>query len=98
MNRNQLSANVKQLPGIFAFYRKRPWLSGFFLIFLTACGVYSMNEPKNLGDAKTVSVQRFENRATQVNPQLSQEFTEAVKDKFLRETRLSVVTANGDLD
>lgn len=46
---------------------------------------------------RTVSVSYFPNEAALVDPDLSQEFTEALKDKFQRQTRLTLVQDNGDL-
>ena len=45
----------------------------------------------------TVSVDYFPNRADIVNPSLSQEFTEMLKDKFISQTRLEMVPAGGDI-
>jgi hypothetical protein len=49
-------------------------------------------------DIKTVSVDFFRNRARVINPTLSQSFTEALKDKFVNETNLSLNTDQGDLE
>jgi len=48
-------------------------------------------------DVKTVSVTYFPNRAPIVNPTLSQEFTETLKDKFISQTNLQMVSEGGDL-
>ena len=47
---------------------------------------------------KTVSVDYFNNRARVVNPTLSQVFTEAMKDKFVNETGLSMARDQGDIE
>jgi len=47
-------------------------------------------------DAKTVTINYFSNKATLVNPNLSQVFTEMLKDKFLKESKLDVVEQDGD--
>jgi hypothetical protein len=47
---------------------------------------------------KTVFIDYFSNRARVVNPTLSQTFTEAMKDKFVNETGLSMEPAQGDLE
>ena len=47
-------------------------------------------------DAKTVVINYFANKATLVNPSLSQTFTEMLKDKFQKESKLDVVTEDGD--
>ena len=47
--------------------------------------------------AQTVSVSYFRNNAPLVNPGLSQELTDGLKDKFISQTRLSLVNGVGDL-
>lgn len=49
-------------------------------------------------EIKTVSIQYFDNRAPLVQPQLSQIFTDALRDKVQGSTRLSLVTGYGDVD
>lgn len=46
---------------------------------------------------KTISIKAFPNQAPLVYPPLSQQFTEGVKDIYVRQTRLSLVRDNGDL-
>jgi len=46
---------------------------------------------------KTISVAYFPNRAPIVNPTLSQELTEKLKDKFIAQTSLDMISDNGDL-
>ncbi len=47
---------------------------------------------------KSVFVDYFSNRARVVNPQLSQNFSEAMKDKFVNETGLTMGRDQGDLE
>ena len=47
-------------------------------------------------EMKTVSVQFFENNATLVVPYLSQQFTDALKDRILSQSRLNMVRTEGD--
>ena len=47
---------------------------------------------------KTVFIDYFANRARVVNPMLSQNFSEAMKDKFVNETGLSMERDQGDLE
>lgn len=47
-------------------------------------------------EAKTVSVQLFQNLASIVNPSLSSYLTEQLKDRFISQTRLGVVNEFGD--
>lgn len=46
--------------------------------------------------AKTVSIQTFPNNATLVNPTLSQDFTNALKDMVQSQTPLTIVNSGGD--
>jgi hypothetical protein len=47
-------------------------------------------------DVKNISVQYFTIKAAMVNPSLSQNFTESLKDKFLKQTSLTVIASDGD--
>lgn len=72
------------------------------LISLNGCGLrkikYSRNGASIPPDAKTFSVNFFENRAVYVDPTLSNEFTELLKEKFRSQTNLSeVLDGDGDL-
>ena len=58
---------------------------------------YSFTGASIAEDIKTVSVKTFQNYAPLANANLSQTFTEALKDKFLSQTNLDLVTKNGDL-
>jgi len=49
-------------------------------------------------EIKTVSIQYFDNRAPLVQPQLSQVFTDALRDKIQGSTSLELVTGYGDVD
>jgi hypothetical protein len=60
-----------------------------------SCGIYSFTGT-NI-DAKTVQVDYFPNNATLVEPTLSSEFTNALQDKFVRQTNLSLVPSGGEL-
>ncbi len=69
---------------------------------MASCGLkkvsYSRDGASIPVDAKTFSVNYIENRATYVEPTLSNEFTEALKQKFRSDTNLSeVLDGNGDL-
>lgn len=68
------------------------------LFLLTGCKSckYSLSGINIPADVKTLSVTYFTNKATMVNPSLSQKFTEGLKDKFLKQTSLTIVTADGD--
>ncbi len=48
-------------------------------------------------EAKTVSVPYFPNNAPMVAPSLSSTLTDALQDKFARQTKLQLVSTGGDL-
>jgi len=69
------------------------------LVLLKACTLgYSFSGASLSPDVKTVSISYFDNRASLVNPILSQSFTEALKDKFTSEAGLNLIEEYGDLD
>ena len=68
----------------------------FFSALLIGCGAYSFTGG-NTGAAKTIQVDFFPNQAPLVEPQLTQRFTNDLKDLFTRQTNLEPATSNGDL-
>ena len=66
-------------------------------ISFTSCGIYSFTGASIPTDAKTISVNYFNNKAAIVQPSLSQVFTEKLKDMFLEQTNLSISKNEGDL-
>lgn len=66
-------------------------------IIIQSCSVkYSFSGASIPSEMKTVSVEFFPNRALIINPNLSQQFTEALKEKFRSQTKLILVTDMGD--
>ena len=59
-------------------------------------GGYSLSGASSPESAKTFSVAYFPNNAPMVSPTLSATLTEALKDKFTRQTKLQQVEDNGD--
>ncbi len=74
---------------------------GFGLLIFSliqGCKVsYSFSGAAIPPEAKTVSVQYFQNNASLAPPTLSQKFTEALRDKLSSQTRLALVSRGGDL-
>lgn len=70
------------------------------LVFsLVACKInYTFTGASISPEIKSVSIQLFPNQAPQVQPLLSNDFTEALKDKFIRQTSLELVNGVGDLN
>jgi hypothetical protein len=79
-------------------------LEGLFLILIFSflandCTVsYSFTGASIDQYIKTISVQYFANRAPIVVPSLSQQFTDALRDKFRSQTKLKMVNGIGDVD
>lgn len=65
---------------------------------MTTCKVtYSLSGASIHVDAKTVSIPTFPNNASMVAPILSSTLTEALQDRFSRQTKLTLVPEDGDL-
>jgi len=67
-----------------------------FLFTFQSCGIYSFTGGST-GDAKTIQIDYFPNSAILVEPTVSQKFTIALQDLFLRQTNLSSTSSGGDL-
>ena len=74
-------------------------LTILLLIILTSCTIsYKFNGAAiDYNTTKTISVAEFPIRAALVYPPLGPAFTEALKDIYTRQTRLSMVKTGGDL-
>jgi hypothetical protein len=68
------------------------------LPMLSACGIYSFTGTSIQSDVKTITINYFEYKALKVNPTLSNDLTEALKDQFRKLTRLEQVDMDGDLE
>ena len=66
------------------------------IYLVQGCGVYSFTGGST-GDAETIQIDFFPNNARLVEPSLSQKFTIALQDLFLRQTNLNLTNAGGDL-
>ncbi|MDD2345345.1 MAG: LptE family protein [Bacteroidales bacterium] len=73
-------------------------LNFLLMIGFSSCGMYSFTGASIHPEAKTISIETFPNLASMVNPTLSQEFTDALQDKFQSQTSLTVVTSSGDYE
>ena len=63
-----------------------------------SCGIYSFTGTSIQADVKTITIPYVEYKALRVNPSLSNDLTEAMKDKFRKLTRLEQVDMDGDLE
>ena len=69
------------------------------MVIVNSCKIgYSFTGASISPSVKTVFVDYFSNRARVVNPMLSQNFSEAMKDKFVNESGLSMARDQGDLE
>jgi len=64
---------------------------------LPGCKVYSFTGASIPPEAKTISILYFENKADMVEPTLSQELTDALRDRFISQTSLQLTQRDGDL-
>jgi hypothetical protein len=71
----------------------------FFIVLLLqqGCGIYSFTGASIPPEAKTFSVQQFPNNALLVEPLLSDQFSNALRDRFMNQTSLQMAGTNGDL-
>jgi hypothetical protein len=68
-------------------------ISSFFFV---GCGIYGFTGG-DVGNAKTIQIDFFQNQALLIEPSLSQAFTEELRDLFTRQTNLTLTPSNGDL-
>ncbi|MCR5462936.1 MAG: hypothetical protein K6F06_00125 [Bacteroidales bacterium] len=69
-------------------------------LLLGGCSIvkYSFSGTSIDPSVKTVTINYFEYKALKVNPSLSNDLTEAMKDKFRKLTKLEQVEMDGDLE
>ena len=79
--------------------KKSILVSLLLTLLLASCSIkYSLNGASiDYTKIKTVSITDFQNLAPTVYPPLAQRFTEDLKDRFQRQTRLRDIPTNGDL-
>ena len=76
---------------------KAVFLSMVLAYLCQACGIYSFSGASIPAEAKTVSVNYFPNHAQLVNPLLSNNFTNALRDAMTNQTTLDMVETGGDI-
>ena len=70
-----------------------------FLILLTGCLHYTMKESSIPKEVKTIRINFIENRARYVNPQLSPQLTERLRQKVNNQTNRTLIQGdNADFD
>lgn len=70
----------------------------FLSSIFNACHIYSFTGASIPPEAKTLSVKYFPNLSSLGPPTLSQTFTDALKDRFLSQTNLILISKGGDLN
>ena len=69
-----------------------------YLLLIVSCGKVTFNmSGASVAPAKTCQVNYFENRAEIVNPKLSYQVTEGLKDKIQSDTKLNLLNSNADV-
>lgn len=67
-------------------------------LLVGGCGIYSFSGTSIQADVRTITINYFEYKALKVNPSLSNDLTEALKNQFRRMTKLEQVDLDGDLE
>lgn len=70
----------------------------FSAMLLTSCGIYSFSGTSIEPDVNTISIEYFQYKALTVNPTLSNDITEALKNRYRRMTRLEQVETDADME
>lgn len=71
---------------------------GLAALAVSACGIYSFSGTSIKPDVKTITINYVEYKAMKVNPSLSNDLTEAIRNQFRRMTNLEQVELDGDLE
>lgn len=67
-------------------------------MLLNSCGIYSFSGTSIQADVNSVTINYIEYKALIVNPSLSNDMTEALKDQFRKFTKLEQVDMDGDIE
>lgn len=75
-------------------------LCSVFCILCSSCAIsFKFNGANiNYQTTKSISIAEFPNNAPMVNPQLSNQLSEALRDLYSRQTRLIILSKGGDLE
>lgn len=74
------------------------FIISIFVLTTSSCKIYRFTDASVDPNWKTFTVAQTVNIATLQNPNAAPAFTEKMKDKFLRDTRLVLVRESGDLE
>lgn len=80
------------------FKKSLYFLVAFTVLIVSSCSMnYSFTGASIPPEVRTIRIEQFPNNALLVHPTLSQEFTDALRDKFQSQTNLVIVEQGGDL-
>ena len=65
---------------------------------VSSCGIYSFSGTSIQPDVETITLNFFEYSAPKVNPSLSNDLTEALREQFRKMTKLEQVDEDGDME
>lgn len=77
---------------------KRLILLALAALCVYSCGIYSFSGTSIQPDVNTITINFIEYRANRVNPSLSNDLTESIRNQFRRMTRLEQVDVDGDME
>ncbi|MES1220616.1 MAG: LptE family protein [Bacteroidota bacterium] len=92
----------KPLPGKISFLLLHAsWIAALFLLgwlatTASSCSIYRFKDVSIPDSIKTVKINFIENKARYINPQLSPQLTDKLRQKIVNQTRLT--QTNGDAD
>ena len=67
-------------------------------LLMASCGIYSFSGTSIQPDVETITLNFFEYTAQKVNPSLSNDLTEALREQFRKMTKLEQVDMDGDME
>jgi len=70
-------------------------ISLLIMVIAQSCGIYTFTGAPIT--AKTISIDYIPNKASIINPSLSPDFTDALRDKFVNQTSLDLVEMDAEL-
>lgn len=76
---------------------KRLFFISLVLMLVSACGIYSFSGTSIAPDVTSITVHTIENKAMRINPMLSNNLTEGLKEKYRKMTKLKLLNDGGDL-
>lgn len=77
---------------------RRSLVLAIAILILASCGIYSFSGTSIQPDVKTITINYFEYKALRVNPSLSNDLTEAMRNQFRKMTKLEQVEMDGDME